>query len=213
MSASRHLSPALLVATANPGKLREIASLLSGTEVVVLSLNDFPSLPELFEDGDTTAENAATKARQAAMATGFLTVADDSALEIDALDGAPGVHSRRFAGDVSDEERNRIVLEKLTGVPPEQRTARFRCSVGVATPEGEVEVVEATCEGFIATEPKGAGGFGYDPIFILKDDGQRMAELSVEEKNEVSHRGKALRLVRPLLERRLLTMRSEGSKP
>jgi len=192
----------LVLATRNAKKVEELKALLApiAIGVKVLSLLDFPDVPETPETGATFAENAELKAKAAARATGRIALADDSGLEVDALGGRPGVYSNRFAGpEASDRDKYTRVLELLKGVPDGRRTARFHAAVAVATPEGKAVVVEGTCEGRIAHEPKGEGGFGYDPIFYLPELGRTMAELSPDEKNRISHRGKALRAAKQLL--------------
>lgn len=162
----------------------------------LLTLADFPGAPEPDETGDTYHENAAIKAKSAAQFTGEWALADDAGLEIDALSGEPGVHSKRFEGvDVPFAEKMRRILDRMKDVPSEKRTARFRCSVALAAPASEPMLFESTCEGLIATIPSGSGGFGYDPIFYLPELGCTMAELTPEQKHAVSHRGKVLREV------------------
>ncbi len=154
------------------------------------------------ETGATFAENAIIKARAYAEATGLLTLADDSGLEIDALDGAPGVYSARWAGaDVSYETRNRLLVERLAGLPDAQRGARYRCAIAVALPppRGLVGVVEGALEGRIATEPAGHGGFGYDPIFFVPEQGRTVGQMTAAEKHRISHRARAALAARPLL--------------
>lgn len=192
----------LVVATRNPGKVREIQAILADLPLEILSLADFPDLPDVAETGDTFEENAALKARAICQATGLLTLADDSGLEVDALGGAPGVYSSRFAGPTAtDADRNTILLQKLRGVPPPQRTARFVAAVAIASPEGWVHTTRATCEGQIALAPRGQHGFGYDPVFLLPDRGVTMAELPPEEKNQISHRARALAWAKQILAR------------
>ena len=158
-----------------------------------MSLLDLPDFPAVVEDGATMAENAAKKARETSQATDLLVVADDSGLEVDALGGAPGVHSNRFLGRESTEaERNEAILRRLEGVPDERRTCRFRCAVALARNGELVGETEATCEGRIAHAPRGDNGFGYDPVFYYPPMKRTFAQLSSEEKNRVSHRGKAL---------------------
>lgn len=200
----------LLVATNNRGKVREYAELLDGLAVrLTFPAREGLSL-EVEETGETFAENAILKARVYAEASGLLTLADDSGLEVDALDGAPGVRSARYAGPgASDEDRYRLLLRRLAGVPAEGRTARFRCVVALATPEGEVQTAEGCCEGVIGFEPRGTHGFGYDPVFYMPDRGQTMAELLPEVKNRVSHRARAARAAMPIL-RRLLGQEGGG---
>lgn len=184
----------LVLATRNEGKVREIREVLSGLDVELLTLSD---LPEVHEDGATFSENAKKKALKVAELTGLPALADDSGLEVDALGGSPGVRSARFAGD--DDANNRKLLELLKGVPPERRTARFRCVLALAFPDGRAYTVEGTCEGRIAEEPAGEGGFGYDPIFLVPERGLTFAQMTREEKNSISHRGRALRKLREVL--------------
>ncbi|MFL5733462.1 MAG: non-canonical purine NTP pyrophosphatase [Chloroflexia bacterium] len=229
--------PIVLIATTNPGKLREYAHLFETVPGVrVVSPNDVEIWVEVAETGDTLAENALLKARalyyalleqtgqhddgrwtmddrgkdtgstdpssivhrpssaegrvpRPLSAAGWWVLGDDSGLEVDAMGGAPGVHSNRWAGpNTTAADRNRLLLERLEGVPDEERTARFRCVVALISPTGEEYVTEGTVEGRIAHEPKGSGGFGYDPLFVLPD-GRRMSELTPDEKNLLSHRG------------------------
>jgi XTP/dITP diphosphohydrolase len=191
----------LLVATNNPGKVREYRELLSDLRVEIT----FPAQEGLTLDveecGDTFEENARIKALAYAQASGLLTLADDSGLEVDALNGAPGVRSARYAGpDANDTERYRKLLAALADVPDERRSARFRCVVALARPDGTVHTADGTCEGEIGFQPRGKHGFGYDPIFVVTDQGgQTMAELSPSLKNRISHRSRALTAARPLL--------------
>lgn len=187
----------LVFATKNPGKLKEVAEILADMPYEVVSLAAYPDAPDVDETGSTFVENAILKAREYARFTGEMTVADDSGLEIDALDGAPGVRSSRFAP--TDPERIAKVLALMKDVPDEKRTARFRCAIAVAWPGKRVETCEAKVEGTIAHEPRGDKGFGYDPIFQVTELGRRMAELESGEKNAVSHRGRALRSAKKLL--------------
>jgi len=191
----------LVLASRNKGKLKELQSLLAGKGVEVLCLDDFQGIPEIRETGTSFRENAVIKAKEASRLTGNLCLADDSGLEVDFLDGAPGVYSSRFAGmEKDDAANNRKLLKLLEGIPAERRTARFRCVIAIASPEGRVETVEGICEGIIGTQPKGTNGFGYDPLFIVAGQGYTMAELAPEVKNRISHRAKALKLAVPLLE-------------
>lgn len=199
----------LLVASNNPGKLKEYADLLDRLPVTLTSPVQEGLSLAVDESGATFAENAILKARAYAEASGLLTLADDSGLEVDALDGAPGVRSARYAGEgASDEDRYRLLLRNLAGVPQEKRTARFRCVVAVATPQGKVHTAEGRCEGIIGFEPRGTHGFGYDPAFYLPDRGQTMAELPPTVKNRISHRGRAVQAALPVL-RWLLTKETE----
>jgi len=194
----------LVVATRNRGKLAEFRSLLGAHRgLELLCLSDLPPLPEVVEDGDTFLANAQKKAREVALATRLPTLADDSGLLVDALDGAPGVHSARFAGEhASDDENNTRLLELLANVPTEDRRARFRCVLALATPDGTLGPhTEGECEGRIVREPRGAHGFGYDPLFEVEGLGRTMAELSSAEKDDLSHRAVATRRMKDELDR------------
>jgi len=185
----------LVVATHNLKKGGEMVTILSRglPGIQILTLANFPGAPEPEETGSTYPENAAIKSESAAAFTGEWSLADDAGLEIDALDGAPGLYSKRFGGeDLPFPEKMALILEKLKDLPDEERAARFRCCVALTSPQGETRVFEATCEGRIAREPKGQGGFGYDPIFYLPELGRHMAELTPDEKHAISHRGKVL---------------------
>jgi XTP/dITP diphosphohydrolase len=189
----------LVIATKNPGKVREFRQLLGD---VPLELSGAEEMPEVEETGATFAENAELKARAAAEWSGCWSLADDSGLEVDALNGAPGVHSNRFAGEGTTEaDRNRRLLELLRDVPPQERTARYRAVIAVAAPDGKVWLYEGACEGRIVEEARGEHGFGYDPHFYLPEYARTMAELGPALKNRISHRGRALAGARPLLER------------
>ncbi|MHB9023230.1 MAG: RdgB/HAM1 family non-canonical purine NTP pyrophosphatase [Armatimonadota bacterium] len=181
----------LLVATQNRHKATEIAELLGGLDVRVLTLADVAPELDIPETGETFMENALQKALVAAATTGMLTLADDSGLAVDALEGEPGVHSKRY--ESTDAKRNEKLLRELADAPPEKRTARFHCAVAIAGPEGVLAEIEETVEGFITREPRGRQGFGYDPIFQPRGEERTMAEMSLEEKNAISHRGKAFR--------------------
>lgn len=195
----------LVLATRNKKKLIEIKELLKGLDFNVLSIDDFEDVPEVYEDADTFEGNAKKKAVEIAKATGKLALADDSGLEIDYLDGKPGIHSARFAGEgATDEDRNRKVLSLLDGVPKQRRIARFKCAVAIADGKSFV-VVMGVCEGEIATEPRGDHGFGYDPIFIVPSYDKTFAELGAEIKNQISHRAIALGKARELLLKYLQT--------
>jgi len=192
----------LLIATNNRGKLREYAGLLGGLPFQLVTLAEAGIAADIQETGSTMAENAVQKATAYARLSGLTTLADDSGLEVDALGGEPGPLSRRYAGEnVSDRERNEYLLGKLRGVPWEKRGGRFRCVIAIATPGGKVETCEGVCEGIIALDSKGEGGFGYDPIFHLPEPGRRMAELTLEEKNRISHRARAAEKARAILQR------------
>ena len=191
---------ALLLATTNRHKLEEYSAIFSDIRFELLSLYDVRLDINVEETGTTFAENAILKAQTYAQATGILSLADDSGLEIDALGGAPGVYSARFAGvNTSYEERFRLIEQQLQGLPMEQRTARFRCSIALAEPSGYYCVVEGVIEGQIAESPRGDHGFGYDPIFLVPELGKTTAELTPDQKNRISHRGRAAQKARILL--------------
>ena len=192
----------IMMATRNKGKVIELKELLTDFPVEILTWADLSGMPEVEETGATFRENALLKAKAAAEFAHLPSLADDSGLEVDALAGYPGVYSARFAGEpASDEKNNGKLRELLRGIPMEQRTARFVCTIAFVTPDGQVETAEGRCEGVILEEPRGTGGFGYDPLFYVPELGKTMAELTREEKNKVSHRGKALRAMLPFLKR------------
>ena len=185
----------ILAATNNRDKLREIRQILKGTGWEVVALADLPPYPEPPEDGETLAENALIKAREGFQHSGLLTLADDTGLEVDALGGRPGVHSARYAGQNATYADNvKLLLEELDGVPGSARTARFRTAMALVG-EGVEECWEGIAEGRILTEPTGIDGFGYDPVFLSPELGVTFAEASPDEKNRVSHRGRALRML------------------
>jgi XTP/dITP diphosphohydrolase len=191
----------LLVATTNLHKLEEYRAIFSDLPYRLLSLRDLQLDMDVEETGSTFEENAELKAQVYAQASGLLTLADDSGLEIDAMGGAPGIFSARFAGrDTPYEERFRLILARLNGLPVEQRSARFRCAITLAEPSGHIRTVEGIIEGVIADAPRGEGGFGYDPIFLVPEIGMTTAELTADDKNRISHRGRAAQLARILLE-------------
>ncbi len=190
----------LLVATRNPGKVKEYRQLLHRVPFQVTSLEQVGVAKEVEETGKSFEENACLKASTYATLSGLLTLADDSGLEVDALGGAPGVRSSRYAGpEATDEARVALLLKNLSGVAWEDRKGRFRCVIAIAWPSGEVRTVSGVVEGIIQYEPKGANGFGYDPVFYLPHLGRTMAELSLEEKNGLSHRAQAARKAVTLL--------------
>jgi XTP/dITP diphosphohydrolase len=192
--------PLIVLATRNRHKARELGELLAGIPVRVLCLADFPSLPEVVEDGETFRENAVKKAEETAAGTGLPALADDSGLEVDALDGLPGVRSARFAGEgAGDGENIRRLLTLMAPVPPRERTARFRCVVALAAPGRATVIAEGTTEGTITRQPVGEGGFGYDPVFFSPLLGKTFAEAAPAEKHRVSHRGRALEAARELI--------------
>ncbi len=184
----------LILATKNRGKVAELGRLLKDMDIRVLSMDDMGDLPEVLEDADTFLGNAMKKARTVAEATGIMALADDSGLEVDALDGAPGVRSARFAGaEATDAENNEKLLRKLANIPEGKRSARFRCVMVLYHPSGKWISAEGSCEGTIATVPSGSLGFGYDPVFYVPQSGKTMAQIEPDEKNRISHRGIALR--------------------
>ena len=189
----------LLVATLNQGKIAEYRLLLSDLSLAITSLAERGIDSQTPETGSTFAENACQKAITFAEMTGLWTWADDSGLEVDALDGRPGIYSARYGGGKSDAERVQILLDELSDTEATKRTARFRCAVCIARPDGQTTVVEDSVEGMIISEPKGDHGFGYDPVFFLPEYDMTMAELPAEVKNRISHRGKAARTAKRML--------------
>ena len=187
----------LVLATNNPGKVKEFARILEPLGIEVITQKQAGADLHVEENGETFAENARLKAMAVYRATGLPTVADDSGLCVDALDGKPGVYSARWYGeDTPYAEKNARLIAELEDVPQEKRTARFVCAIAAAFPDGTMKTVRAAMEGRIGYEEKGENGFGYDPIFYLPEYGCTSAELSMEEKNKISHRGKALRLIK-----------------
>ena len=183
----------VLLATRNRGKLREFQSLLGDLELSFHTLDDFPNVGELVEDGASFEANAIKKALEYSKATGMIAIADDSGLVVDALDGRPGVYSARYAGDdAGDDDNNEKLLLDMRGFSEGKRGAAFVCVVAAATPDGRTITSEGRCEGEIMNSPKGDGGFGYDPLFYIPRFGCTMAELASDKKNEISHRGKAV---------------------
>ncbi len=202
----------LLVATNNPGKQREYQHLLAPLGVRLLTPQDLARAPTVLESGRTYEQNAQLKALAFQRASGLLTLADDSGLEVDALDGEPGLHSARYAGPVAgDVERYQLLLARLEGLPWEQRTARFRCVVVLAVPGGKTYATQGACEGVIALEPRGHNGFGYDPVFYFPEYDRTMAQLPLELKNLISHRARAVQEMLPLL-RRILSQGDVSSE-
>jgi XTP/dITP diphosphohydrolase len=190
----------LIVATRNLGKVREIRKILRGSGFQIHALDDFPEAPAIEEDGKRFTENALKKARFYASYFKTLTLADDSGLEVDFLKGAPGVYSARFAGDkASTEENNRKLLGEMEEVVLSKRGARFQCVIAIVSPDGKEAVAEGSCKGKIGFKEVGKKGFGYDPLFILPRNGKTMAQLTLEEKNKISHRGKALRKLKRII--------------
>lgn len=196
----------LVLATRNAGKTREIRDLLEGFPVEIKNLDDFGRIPSVEEDGETFDENAYKKASFTAKILGLPALADDSGLEVEALGGAPGVHSARYAGQsATDAENNAKLLRKMEGKT--NRAAAFTCVISIAVPSGEALTYEARCEGAIAEVPAGENGFGYDPLFYCPQFNRTFAQLTVEEKNRVSHRGKALAELKEEFEKVLIWIR------
>lgn len=194
------MSLELVIATRNRKKVEEIRRILEGIPVTLYTLDDFPGCPEVEEDADTFEGNAAKKATAVARYTGKPAIADDSGLEVDALGGAPGVFSARYAGEGTDDKRNlEKLLHELQRVEAGWRSARFVCVVALALPDGEVETFHGLVEGRIGTEPKGISGFGYDPVFLPTGFDRTFAEMSPGEKDSLSHRGMALKKLRDYL--------------
>ncbi|WP_409289657.1 XTP/dITP diphosphatase [Peribacillus sp. SCS-37] len=191
----------VLIATKNRGKAKEFESLFGSKGYKVLTLLDIPDAPDVEETGSTFEENAIIKAEAIAREAGHFVVADDSGLEVDALDGRPGVYSARYAGEEKNDLANlEKVLDELREVPDEERNARFCCALALASPNRETITVFGTCEGKIIREPRGENGFGYDPIFLADEYGKTMAELSASEKNKISHRAHALKKLETVLD-------------
>ena len=195
----------IIFATGNAGKMREIRDIMADLDVELLSMKEAGIKLDIVEDGKTFEENALIKARAVSKeAPGAIVMADDSGLEIDALNKEPGIYSARYAGtNTSYDIKNSLLLSRMKGVPDKQRTARFVCAVAAVFPNGDKEVVRGTMEGCIGYEIAGANGFGYDPIFFLPEYGCTSAELAPEKKNELSHRGEALRMMRQIMEKKL----------
>ncbi len=194
----------IILATGNRHKVSEIKALLEGLPLKILTLEDYPGMVMPEEDRPTFSGNAEKKAEAVARATGEMALADDSGLEVDFLNGRPGVLSARYAGEDQDDEANNcLLLKELLNVPQKERTASFKCAIAVAVPGDQTYIVEESCTGSIVQSRRGEGGFGYDPLFYYEPAGATFAELPAEEKNMVSHRGKALRRTRELLERLL----------
>lgn len=190
----------IIFATGNKDKMREIREIMADVDVEVVSMKEAGITVDVAEDGTTFEENALIKAKAIAAHTEAIVLADDSGLEIDYLDKAPGIYSARFMGEeTSYDIKNRALVDKLEGVPKEQRTARFVCAIGAVLPNKEELVVRETMEGYIGYKAEGENGFGYDPIFFLDEFGCSSAALSREQKNEISHRGRALRAMKDIL--------------
>jgi len=196
----------LVIATRNKGKTLEIKALLKGFPVEIKNLDDFGPIPHLEEDGETFDENAYKKASFAARILGLPALADDSGLTVEALDGAPGIHSARYAGEnATDEQRYLQLLDEMEG--KSNRKAAFECVISIAVPTGPALTYEARCEGLITTEPAGSNGFGYDPVFFYPPYNKTFAQITIEEKNRISHRGKALAELRSEFDKVLIWIR------
>ena len=192
----------IIFATSNEGKLKEIKSILGEEDYEVLSLKEAGITADIEEDGETFEENAAIKVRAIRKYTDEIIMADDSGLEVDFLDKAPGVHSARYLGyDTSYDIKNQDIIDRLKGVTGSERSARFVCVIACLLPDGRLLSTRGTIEGVIAEKPSGTGGFGYDPIVYVPEYGCTTAEMSLDQKNEISHRGKALRAMKELLEK------------
>ncbi|MBU0467558.1 MAG: XTP/dITP diphosphatase [Candidatus Omnitrophica bacterium] len=190
----------LIVATKNKGKLREIKELLKEFDLNITSLAEYPDAPDIIEDGKEFFENALIKARIIAKYTGKLVLGEDSGIEVEYLNNAPGIFSSRFAGeDANDDDNNAKLIKALDGVPKDKRTARYRCSAALIDGEKIVGVVDGKCEGYITTEPRGQNGFGYDPYFYIEAYGKTFGELDPEIKSKISHRAEALMKVKELI--------------
>ncbi|MBC8627734.1 XTP/dITP diphosphatase [Blautia stercoris] len=195
----------MIFATGNENKMKEIREILGALPLEILSMKEAGVSADIVEDGKTFEENALIKARAICKLAGEMVLADDSGLEIDYLNKEPGIYSARYMGeDTSYHIKNKSLIDRLEGVPEEKRTARFVCAIAAVFPDGKELVVRGTVEGIIGYEEKGENGFGYDPIFYLPERGCTTAELPPEEKNSISHRGNALRLMKELLERERL---------
>ncbi len=193
----------IVFATGNENKMREIREILSDLGMEIISMKQAGVDPEIVEDGTTFMENAVIKAKAvAALLPDDYVMADDSGLVVDALDGEPGVYSARYMGEnTSYDIKNKAIIDRLDGVPKEKRTARFVCAMAAVTPKGKVLEAEGKIEGYIGYEQKGENGFGYDPIFYLYETDMSTAQISPEEKNNISHRGNALREIRVMIEK------------
>ena len=196
------MSEKIIFATGNAGKLKEIREILKDLNREIVTMREAGFEGEIEENGTTFRENAEIKAKAVWEKTGGIVLADDSGLVIDYLNGEPGVYSARYLGDTPYEVKNRTLIGRLDGVPDEKRTARFVCVIAVVLPDGTLKETRAAMEGRIAYEPAGEGGFGYDPILYLPEYGKTSAEISMEEKNKISHRGKALEAAKEFLRER-----------
>lgn len=197
----------LVIASKNQNKIRELKELLADLPITVQSVDQVMELPDIVEDGPTFKANAIKKAVETAKATGLLTLADDSGLEVEYLNGEPGVFSSRYAGVAGDDQlNNKKLLHKLRDVPWEKRDAWFKCVIALATPDGQVDICEGKCSGKIGYHAKGEYGFGYDPLFVISKYDKTFAEISPEIKNQISHRGKALSQLKKILAEKICKM-------
>jgi len=192
----------LVLATQNKDKIREIKHILRGLPVKLFSVEDYPDMPEVIEDGKTLKENAVKKAVTIARFTGKWALADDTGLEVAALDGAPGVYAARFAGpDCKYIDNNKKILRLLAGLPRSKRSAQFKCVIALADPKGKTKTVLGVIRGYIGTEMKGKNGFGYDPVFVMPKYGKTFAQLASGTKNKISHRAKALEKMKKVIKK------------
>ena len=190
----------IVLATGNQHKLREFQQILATDTLKIVPQSTFPGCPEVVDDGSSFEENALKKAREIAAHSGCIAMADDSGLEVDAIEGAPGIYSARYAGEPSSDNRNiALLLESMRHVDTAQRGAQFACVIAVVTPEGRELIAQGLCRGLITTQPIGSDGFGYDPVFLHEPSNRTFAQLSSVEKNSISHRGCAVRNLRELL--------------
>jgi len=197
--------PDLVAATKNSGKLKEIRAILGRLNIIIAGLDDYPDMPEIIESGSTFEENAVIKAQAVAKYTNKMALGDDSGLEVDYLNGQPGIYSARFAGEnATDYMNNQKLLELMADVEYGQRQARFVCAIAIALPDRLIGTVSASCDGYLLKEPSGTGGFGYDPLFVARDYNETFAQLSPDIKNKISHRAKAIDKACLMLEKYLI---------
>jgi XTP/dITP diphosphohydrolase len=195
-----NMNKKIIFATTNEGKMKEIRMILNDLDYDVISMKEAGIQIDIIEDGATFEENAIIKAKTIMEMTGEIVLADDSGLEVDAMDKAPGIYSARFMGeDTSYDIKNNYIIDRLKGLPEEKRSARFVCAIACAFPGGEINTTRATIEGYVGHKIAGKNGFGYDPIFWLPEYGCTSAELSPEQKNKISHRGKALEAMKTII--------------
>ncbi len=203
----------LVLATKNRDKIREIKHLLRGLKTKVLSIEDYPDLPEVHEDGETLRDNAIKKAVTIAAYTGKWALADDTGLEVKVLNGAPGVYSARFAGPGCKYiDNNKKLLKLLGDLPINKRKAQFKCVMALADPQGKVHTVSGVINGYIGTRMQGTQGFGYDPVFVVPEYGKTFAQLGLKTKNQISHRGKALEKIKKVIQRTLDSVQRTGNR-